>query len=288
MSSWREELIHTLGSVLGVAVHTEPRTRVPDPLPSASDKIAWPSIPNVPASDERFEFWKLLYASQLQEIAEQRRASDSARSAPAEAEHAHDFAVRTEMIKAYLDVAKGAPERVKAAAQFVQTAASAVATVYTALLALSFGTGSDAVRLDPRALAPGMFLGLAIALASAFLAFVTPGEPSAGPQGSGDIEIAHVNRLNAFIQWSRELVLRRVYLLRASVISLSVGVALLPVPFIDPQQLPVRAVITISLVGLALTLLWPLLFGSRYIAAARGHIQPSILIRLLRFTRLLR
>ena len=275
MSTWREEIIQTLGGMLGVTVHTQPKTRAPDPPPDSA-KVVWPSIPNVTASDERFEFWKLLYASQLQEIADQRKASDDARSGPAEAERAHDFAVRTEIIRAYLDVAKGAPERVKSAAQFVQTAASAVATIYTALLALSFGTGAGVVRLDPRALAPGIFFGLAIALATAFLAFITSGKPSPGPEGSGDIEEAHANRLNAFIQWSRELVLRRVYLLRAGVISLSVGVVLLPVPLIDRQQLPVRTVITISCVGLALTLLVPLLFsiGGRLRKAAE-YIMPS-------------
>jgi len=271
----RERLVSLVAAALGVSGPRASHRRAPDPLPSPGP-VDWPPPPDVSAGDERLEFWKQRYAHQLQEIAEQRRASDPARSDGATAQRAHDFAVRLEILKAYLEVAKAAPERAKAAAQFIQTAASAVGTIYAALLALTFSGAASAVRLDPRALAPGLFLGLAIALATAFLAFITQGRPSKAAQGSGDFEEAQVNRLNAFIAWSRELVYRRAYLLRAGVISLASGVALLPVPLIDPQLLPLRGVIWLSGIGLGLTLLGPWLYAlcARGVTLAKDQIIP--------------
>jgi hypothetical protein len=279
MSDWREELVRMLARVLGVSARAATPHRAPDPTaPSSAGQLDWPPLPDVGASDERLEFWKLRYASELQETADRRKGLDPVRSDTEKAEGAHDFAVRLEIVKAYLDVAKAAPERSKAAAQFVQTAASAVGTIYTGLLALSFSGAASAVRLDPRALAPGLFLGLAIVLATAFLAFITHGRPSKAPEGSGDLETAQAARLNAFIEWSRELVLRRVYFLRAGVISLGLGVALLPVPLIDPHQLSTRAVGWLSAFGLAFTLVVPSLYSvaRRASKALSGWILPTL------------
>ena len=276
----RKRLVDLVAALLGVSDPPGSHRRAPDPPPSPGP-LDWPPLPDVSAGDERFEFWKQRYEQQLQETAEQRRASDPARSEGATAERAHDFAVRLEILKAYLEVAKAAPERAKAAALFIQTAASAVGTIYAALLALTFSGAASAVRLDPRALAPGVFLGLAIALATAFLAFITQGRPSDAARGSGDFEEAQVHRLNAFIAWSRELVYRRAYLLRAGVISLASGVALLPVPLIDPQLLPLQRVMWLSGIGLGVTLLGPWLYVlcARGLELAKGQILPPALGR---------
>ena len=272
----RERLVSLVAAALGVSDAPGARCRAPDPPPSPGS-LDGPPHQDVSAGDERVQFWKHRYAQQLQEIAEQRRASDPARSDGAMAERAHDFATRLEILKAYLEVAKAAPERAKAAAQFIQTAASAVGTIYTALLALAFSGAAGAVRLDPRALAPGLFLGLAIALATAFLAFITQGRTSEAATGSGDFETAQAHRLNAFIAWSRELVDRRAYLLRAGVISLASGVFLLPVPLIDPQLLSLQRVIWLSGIGLALTLLGPCLYVlcARGVKLAKDQILPT-------------
>lgn len=270
----RERLVSLVAAALGVSGAPGGCCRAPDPPPSPGS-LDWPQLPDVSAGDERVEFWKQRYAQQLQEIAEQRRVSDPSRSDGGE--RAHDFATRLEILKAYLEVAKAAPERAKAAAQFIQTAASAVGTIYTALLALTFSGAAGAVRLDPRALAPGLFLGLAIALATAFLAFITRGRPSEAATGSGDFETAQTHRLNAFIAWSRELVNRRAYLLRAGVFSLASGVFLLPVPLIDPQLLSLQRVIWLSGIGLGLTLLGPWLYVlcARGLKLAKDQILPT-------------
>jgi hypothetical protein len=218
-----------------------------------ADDVPWPEPPAAAASQSA-ELWKQRYAAELAEATEQRRAGDPARAESRKAEHAHDLALRVELFKAYLDVAKGASERAKAAAQFVQTAASAVGTIYAGVLALAFKAEVPAVRLTPRALAAAVFLGLAIAGATWFLAFLTRGRPVAGPELTGDFEGSQIARLNAFIQWSSELAVRRVSFLRAAVISLAVGIALLPVPFIDPAWLPDSQVYWMSLLGVLVVL----------------------------------
>jgi hypothetical protein len=222
--------------------------------PQGGENVPWPDPPVTTPPSSSDEFWKQRYAAELTEVAEQRRAGDPARAESRKAQHAHDFAIRAELFKAYLDVAKGASERAKSAAQFVQTAASAVGTIYAGMLALAFKADAVATRLTPRALAPALFLGLAIAGATSFLAFFTRGRPIAGVELTGDFEGSHIARLNAFIQWSSELAARRVSFLRAAVISLAVGIVMLPVPFIDVAWLSDGCVYFTSLVGVLLVL----------------------------------
>jgi hypothetical protein len=104
-----------------------------------------------------------------------------------------------------------------------------------------------------------VFLGLAIVLATSYLAFLTRGDRTDPPPTSGDWETGQINRLNAFILWTAESVYRRAFLLRASVVSLGIGVALLPVPFIQAGWLTGRVVLMICAAGLLVVVLVPAL-----------------------------
>jgi hypothetical protein len=76
-----------------------------------------------------------------------------------------------EMIK----IAGGAIDRSRDSAKFVQTAAAAILTAYAALLGLVFS--AEGRPLPVRGVYAAVFLGLAVALAVAYLAFVKDTKP---------------------------------------------------------------------------------------------------------------
>jgi hypothetical protein len=210
----------------------------------------WPPPPAIGSQHSGFEYAKQRYAAQLQVATEAHKHHP----APAEkykSEQAHDFAVRLEVVKAYLEVTKGSVTRAQAAAQFVQTAAAAVGTVYTGLLGLLFKADAATIKLDPRALAPAVFLGGAVALATLYLAFLTRGERSDPITLADDWEINQVARVNGFVAWVGELVGRRSGLLRCAALSLAVAVTLLPVPFVSDTLLGPAHVLALTLIGVA-------------------------------------
>lgn len=256
--SWRTWLVRRIAH--GLRVTVEPDANPPavtDCIPS-TPVTGWPAPPSVRANDPQIEFLKQRYGAQLQVATEEHKGALLTTPAErAKAEWSNDFAVRQEIAKAYLEVAKGSVTRAQAAAQFVQTAASAVGAIYTGVLGLTFKADAATLRLDPRGLAAAVFLGLAIALATSYLAFLTRGDRTDPPTTSGDWEIGQVNRLNAFIVWTAESVYRRAFLLWASVVSLGIGVALLPIPFIQAGWLTGRVVLAICSAGLLLVVLLP-------------------------------
>jgi hypothetical protein len=157
----------------------------------------------------------------------------------------HTYALDEALYNAYIDVTKGVFDRVSSASDFVATAAAAVGTVYTALLGLSFGIGKDVNRpLPVRGIASAVFLGFALALAVANRAFITkppPGDIST--MGTADVRTFQMQQLNRFIAWANDNATRRRIFLQMAVLSLSAGVALLPLPFIDiPNGLSVGVI----------------------------------------------
>jgi len=159
----------------------------------------------------------------------------AAAAAKAEADaQAATQATRVDYDKAYyqamLDTAKGAPDRWRSAAELVQKAAAAVGTLYAAILG-----GAATVSGHPlpaRGVFPAVFLGLAIAMSTVYVAYGTRGTPLQRFRPTTSPPERMRARLNQFLTAVHESVERRVYWLRASVLALGMGVLLLPAPFI--------------------------------------------------------
>jgi hypothetical protein len=164
------------------------------------------------------------------EVAKKRDEADSTR---AQAEVQAELDLNAEYYKSIFEVGKGTLERSRAGAASVQTAASAIVTLYTGLLAVSFSVASR--PLPPRGAVPAIMLGLAIVFATFYLAYL-------GRSGRHWVEAntasslprtAEQARAVAFLLWMRESALRRAFFLRAAVIALGFGVMLLPAAFIS-------------------------------------------------------
>ena len=76
--------------------------------------------------------------------------------------------------------------------EFLKQRYGAQLEVVTGVLGLSFKADATTVRLDPRGLAAAVFLGLAIVLATSYLAFLTRGDRTDPPTTSGDWETGQV------------------------------------------------------------------------------------------------
>lgn len=131
-----------------------------------------------------------------------------------------------------VETASASIDRARSGAQLVQTSSTAIAGLYTGALSLVFVAGNN--PLPVRGLAPTVFLGLAVVLAAAYVAFLTRGRGVAQPQF--DETYSTFDRLfvsaGMFIEWTQITVRKRQGLLRASIVSLAMGVFLLPIAFV--------------------------------------------------------
>lgn len=133
--------------------------------------------------------------------------------------------------QALLDIAKGAIDRSRSAAELVQKSAAAIGTLYVGILGVSFSVSNR--HLPPRGLAPAVFLGIAIILSTAYVAYLTPPEEvELGPLSTSPPERLQ-NRLDNFYAVIDATVERKTPWLRAAVVALGVGVVLLPAPFVS-------------------------------------------------------
>jgi hypothetical protein len=155
---------------------------------------------------------------------------------------------------AYLDVARAEAGKATERAEFIQKAAAAISTVYVAVIGLSFGTGQYVKPLPVQGVITTIFLGLAIFLSTAYVAYITKPNPEPGVHEARNFKELQLERLNVFIRWARSPVLRRIYLLQASVISLGIGIIFLPAAFL---ALDGRYIVIWIISGLALVFLLP-------------------------------
>jgi hypothetical protein len=140
--------------------------------------------------------------------------------------------------QALIEFAKDAIPRAQSGAEAVRNAAAAIGVLYAGVLGVAFSVGDRPLPL--RGTIPAVFLGLAIALATAYLALLThPPNPSdrddstAWPTGGGTVREDAQERTGAFIEYVRATTRQRSNLLTAGVVSLGLGVAFLPVAFLD-------------------------------------------------------
>jgi hypothetical protein len=131
---------------------------------------------------------------------------------------------------ATIEVAKGSIERARAGAEAVRNAAAAVGVLYSAVLGVAFSVDEP---LPVRGLLPTAFLGLAIALATAYVAWIesNPEETGWAMEGAGYREDQR-DRTRAFVEWIRTSVDQKSYTLRAAVLALGFGILFLPIGFV--------------------------------------------------------
>jgi hypothetical protein len=181
------------------------------------DEYGWPDVADAD------------HAAVLAAKLEVRKKRTDEEIAQAKSESDGDMAVEASYYAAVIDVAKGAIARAQTAGDTVQKAAAAVGTIYTAILGATFAATS--APLPGRALFPAVFLGLAIGLATVFLAFL-PNPESVQDNQSDEYAVGPDNLVALFVKWSRSVALQRSRWLRAAVVALATAVALLPAPFV--------------------------------------------------------
>jgi hypothetical protein len=141
-----------------------------------------------------------------------------------------DVALVREFHESVRDVAKTALEHADGLPQLVITASGAVVTLYTGVLALAFAAASR--PLPARGLIPGIFLGLAVALAVGYAGYITRARPT-NFAPAGHVWPNATAHTNGFIDWINSAISARASLMRAAVLFLGLGVAFLPSAFID-------------------------------------------------------
>lgn len=128
-------------------------------------------------------------------------------------------------------LAVGSVDRARAGAEVVQKASAAIGTLYTGLLGFVFVASEN--PLPARGILAPVFLGLAVVLSTAYLAYVADTQGStAGPAHVGGTEPKVLARLNATVEAASALATKRSYWLRASVVSLGVGLVYIALPFL--------------------------------------------------------
>lgn len=178
----------------------------------------------------------------------------------------------------YIAVAQGSLDRAVQRATYVTTAAGAVATLYTGILGLRYS--ADHTALPARALIPALFIGAAVAFSTFYMAFLrgSTKRQELLPSGLGG-DIAET-RLLDFMEWSFGGVLARAWSLRLSVLSLALGLAFLPIGFV---QLSGGITWALGMAAVALLVLW--IFGEIYVAVAG---PPSFIGNVKRQSKLTR
>jgi hypothetical protein len=187
------------------------------------------------------EFVKLQYAQELAvwlERWKQKLASDAARTALNASREDEDRAAEAALVKslndAYVAVTQSSIDRSLTRTNVVTASIGAVTTIYTGLLALVYAAKSGSGRpLTAAAIIPALFLGLALFLVTIYAAMFRNSSSQRGPllpSGVGDPLVEY--RLHTFMEWCFASVGARTWALHAGIVSLGLGVASLPIPFV--------------------------------------------------------
>ena len=135
----------------------------------------------------------------------------------------------------YIQAAQNSLTQMVARGTFITTVITALGGSYTALVGLVYGVGEHANPMPPRGVVPVIFLGIALLLSTVFMSFLRPGTmiTDAGLLETGIGGTIAEDRLQTFFAWTFSGVLARAWALRGAVISLGIGTALLPLPFLE-------------------------------------------------------
>lgn len=132
-----------------------------------------------------------------------------------------------------LTLATQSVDRSRKSAELVQAAAVAIGGLYTGVLGFLFVAKDN--PMPWRGIWPTVFLGLAVVLAMSYVGFITrtPGVAEPKAPKRDDAQRRLMRRAYFYTHVTRQLVQQRAHLLRAAVVSLGVGVFLLPVAFLE-------------------------------------------------------
>jgi len=174
---------------------------------------------------------------------------------------AADMALLQAVHGGYLAVAQSSLDRAIQRATYVATAAGAIGTLYTAVLAARYTTSHEA---PARSIVPALFIGAAVAFSVWYMAFLRGHTRNQQLLLSGTGGSVAETRLLDFMEWSFSGVLARAWSLRVSVISLALGLALLPIGLVqlssgstDLIGFAALAVLVLWLIGELIVALWP-------------------------------
>jgi uncharacterized membrane protein len=154
-------------------------------------------------------------------------------AARADADRAAEATLLKSVHDAYVAVTETSLDRALTRVNVLTAAVASVITVYTGLLALVFAAKpGEGKPLTAAAVIPGIFLGTALLLATIYAAvFRNKTEDELLlPTGLGG-QIAEM-RLVTFMRWCFAGILARSWALKAGIVSLAIGVATLPIPFV--------------------------------------------------------
>lgn len=179
--------------------------------------------------------WKRERAAELEARAEESKLIEQR----LDDQVATENALRAAVHGAYLDVAKASLERSLQRATFVTGAAGTMATIYSGLLALVYSVSKEgAAPMPASGIGPAAFLGLSLVLSTVYVAFINRSFRDGRHLRSGlGSPLLQERRLATFLDWSIGGSYRRAWALRTSVLSLGVGVALTPLPFLELSEL---------------------------------------------------
>jgi hypothetical protein len=190
--------------------------------------MRWPSAPE---GDSKVQ--QALFQAKLDD---ERAARDHERQAQAAADEQDwqrlkllldsEQTLRRQVHEAKLSVTKGSLDRARGAAEFVRNAASALVSLYTAVIGASFAVTKQ--PLPTRGLISPIFLGSAVVFSAAYVAFATRPRETPGWDPTSEWLEREQRRLDAFVTWINEIATRRLYALHMSVLSLGFGAFFLP------------------------------------------------------------
>jgi hypothetical protein len=183
----------------------------------------WPALPPEATDPETEKVRRTAIANAEIDLAKARRIAPAAQAKQQDE-------LNQKLAETLTGLTTGGVDRARKGAEFLQTAASAIAVLYTGMLTALKVADHPA---PARSLVPMLFLGLAIAFATYYLGFVRPGKPLDRPNFANVPEEDLWVRLNYVSTWVRQITLARARALRAGVVSLFAGLFLLPIGLID-------------------------------------------------------
>jgi hypothetical protein len=227
-------------------------------------KNRWPPYPKITPNDPLAEVKLERYKAELERIKkrreagiEQKKAHEDKIKEQQKRDYENYYAMLQAIHAGYIEVAKGSIDRSIQRADFLQKVSAAVGTVYTAVLALTFAAGKEK-PLPITGILPAVFLGLSFFFAAIYISFVTNHPDLKAEESDGTLTGSVDSQRNTFIKWNKAAILPRIYWIQAAIVSLGVGILLLPTPY-----LPIAGWVTWLLfgIGLLLVILVPLLVG---------------------------
>lgn len=177
--------------------------------------VNWPA----PEPTDDGESQRKLYESKLARL----QADEDAR-----------LALEKAFVDGVIEVAKGSVDRARASAETVQKSAAAIATIYTAVLGVTFSVTDR--PLPSRGMVPALLLGGAIVLSTVYLAYLTrPSDDVDDVERRDDAHSTLAEVVGKYVLWTRTGTMERRHWVRASVLALGFGLLFLPAPFVTFQ-----------------------------------------------------